>query len=113
MTFITGLGLTDAWKSGRPFFWATGQRLLSHPIKHTGGAAGRQSHYRKRNGTPFFDRIPRSSVPHTRTRNNDRYAISPASYVDDVEPLANPCSPDGALAPNATQTSCKVYAFHH
>lgn len=111
------MDLTNAWNDNASFWWANGQRLLSYSTKDSGDLSGRQSPFKKGSRTPFLDLLPHSSAAHASTRSSQthayRYAISPASYVDDVEPFASPCSPDGVLASNLTETNCKVHVFHH
>lgn len=57
----------------------------------------------------FIHLLPRSSIGHSKLHGSN----SPASYVDDVKPLANPCTRDGILDLNSTKGDCKVYVFHH
>ena len=62
------------------------------------------------------DLAPLGSTAYTHKLNQPhayRYGVSPAGYVDDAKPLANPCSQDGSLEANTTQATCKVYVFYH
>lgn len=113
MTYVyvldVGVGLTGGRIESGSFGWANGERLLRNSGTPANSLVGRHSLFSWLRRTEAFDLLQsRGGIS-----KQSHAAQTPASYVDDVPPLMNPCSPDGVLETNATATNCKVYVFHH